>query len=124
LALLLFSGHTVFAQPTPNPDTSNWFLSPGIIGTIVLIFIVLAVVVVIVYIRLSTYLDMMNHKAKTKKKLTFSDGSERKDIFVVTGSETPKAIPAWVWALLIAFVAFALFYLIMYWKPDLYKSFV
>lgn len=51
-------------------------------------------------------------------------GSERKDIFVVTGSETPKAIPAWVWALLIAFVAFALFYLIMYWKPDLYKSFV
>lgn len=51
-------------------------------------------------------------------------GSERKDIFVVTGSETPQAIPAWVWALLIAFAAFALFYLIMYWKPDLYKSFV
>lgn len=51
-------------------------------------------------------------------------GSERKDVFVVTGSETPKAIPSWVWALLIAFVAFALFYLIMYWKPDLYKSFV
>ncbi len=51
-------------------------------------------------------------------------GSERKDVFVVTGSETPKAIPSWVWALLIAFMAFALFYLIMYWKPDLYKSFV
>lgn len=51
-------------------------------------------------------------------------GSERKDVFIVTGSETPKAIPAWVWALLISFVAFALFYLIMYLKPDLYKSFV
>ena len=51
-------------------------------------------------------------------------GSERKDVFIVTGSETPKAIPAWVWALLIAFVGFALFYLIMYLKPDYYKSFV
>ena len=50
-------------------------------------------------------------------------GSERKDIFVVTGSETPKAIPAWVWALLITFAGFALFYFIMYWKSDLYKSF-
>ncbi len=51
-------------------------------------------------------------------------GSERRDIFVVTGSETPKAVPSWVWALLIAFAGFALFYLIMYLNPDLYKSFV
>lgn len=51
-------------------------------------------------------------------------GSERNDVFVVTGSETPKAIPAWVWALIVAFVGFAVFYLIMYWSPDLYKSFV
>lgn len=50
-------------------------------------------------------------------------GSERKDVFVITGSETPKAVPAWVWALLIAFVGFSLFYLIMYWNADLYKSF-
>ncbi len=49
-------------------------------------------------------------------------GSERKDVFVVTGSETPKAIPAWVWALLISFVGFALFYFIMYWNSELYKS--
>lgn len=51
-------------------------------------------------------------------------GSERKDVFVITGSETPKAIPAWVWALVISFVAFALFYLIMYWDQALYKSYV
>lgn len=51
-------------------------------------------------------------------------GSERSDIFVVTGSETPKAVPSWVWALLIAFVGFALFYVIMYLTPDLYKSFM
>lgn len=51
-------------------------------------------------------------------------GSERSDIFVVTGSETPKAVPSWVWALLIVFAGFALFYLIMYLNPDLYSSFV
>ncbi|TYB79102.1 cytochrome C [Bizionia myxarmorum] len=50
-------------------------------------------------------------------------GSETSDFFVIRGSETPKAIPAWVWALLIAFFAFGLFYLVMYWNPDLYKSF-
>ncbi|MCD8539631.1 MAG: cytochrome C [Leadbetterella sp.] len=51
-------------------------------------------------------------------------GSERSDMFVVTGSETPQAVPSWVWALLITFTGFALFYLIMYLGPDLYKSFV
>lgn len=50
-------------------------------------------------------------------------GSERKDIFIITGSETPKAIPAWVWALLVAFSAFAIFYFVMYWKQGLYESF-
>lgn len=42
-------------------------------------------------------------------------GSERADKFLVTGSETPKGIPAWVWALLIAFIGFSLFYFIQYW---------
>ncbi len=51
-------------------------------------------------------------------------GSEGNDVFVVKGSETPKGIPSWVWALVIAFVGFALFYLIMYWNPESYKSFV
>lgn len=50
-------------------------------------------------------------------------GSETNDEFIIRGSETPKAIPAWVWALLISFAGFAFFYLIMYWNPALYKSF-
>lgn len=48
-------------------------------------------------------------------------GSETNDAFIIKGSETPKAIPAWVWALLISFVGFALFYFIMYWNPELYR---
>lgn len=43
-------------------------------------------------------------------------GSERADRFLVTGSETPKGIPAWVWALVIAFIGFALFYFILFWE--------
>jgi hypothetical protein len=43
-------------------------------------------------------------------------GSERKDMFIVTGSENPKGIPAWVWALVIAFIGFALFYFTLYWE--------
>lgn len=44
-------------------------------------------------------------------------GSERKDVFLITGSETPKAIPTWVWVLLIAFIGFAAFYFTLYWEP-------
>lgn len=50
-------------------------------------------------------------------------GSETKDFFVIRGSETPKAIPGWVWVLLIAFFAFGLFYVIMFWDSSLYNSF-
>lgn len=50
-------------------------------------------------------------------------GSETNDKFIIKGSENPKAIPAWIWALLIIIIAFAMFYFSMYWSPDLYKSF-
>lgn len=49
-------------------------------------------------------------------------GSENDDQFVMRGSEDPKPIPAWFWALLICVVAFAAFYLVMYWTPEFYKS--
>lgn len=50
-------------------------------------------------------------------------GSERRDVFIVTGSETPKAIPAWVWVMVIVFIGWALWYFIMYTSPQDYKSF-
>lgn len=50
-------------------------------------------------------------------------GSETEDQFVIRGSETPKAIPAWVWALVISFIAFGAAYTILYWTPEFYKSF-
>ena len=50
-------------------------------------------------------------------------GSETDDQFVIRGSETPKAIPAWVWALVISFIAFGAAYLILYWNSDFYISY-
>ena len=50
-------------------------------------------------------------------------GSETKDKFIIRGSENPKAIPSWIWALIIIVFAFSLFYLVMFLKPELYKSF-
>lgn len=34
--------------------------------------------------------------------------------FMITGSETPQSIPAWVWILIIGFVGWSLFYLVQY----------
>ena len=49
-------------------------------------------------------------------------GSEVDEQFIVHGSEDPKPVPAWFWALLIIVIAFGLFYAIMYWTPEFYKS--
>lgn len=66
-----------------------------------------------------------NQIIDTQTQITINAyGSETNDSFVIRGSETPKAVPAWVWALIIGFVAFGIFYLIMYWTPEFYKSFV
>ena len=50
-------------------------------------------------------------------------GSERKEIFLVRGSENPKGIPIWVWVALILFVGWALHYLFLYWTGQHYNSF-
>lgn len=52
-----------------------------------------------------------------------SYGSEKNDFFLIRGSETPKGIPSWVWALVIGFVGFAMYYFILYWDSMFYKSF-
>lgn len=43
-------------------------------------------------------------------------GSESRENFIVSGSETPKAVPAWLWVILMSFVAWAVFYLLTYWN--------
>lgn len=50
-------------------------------------------------------------------------GSETNDRFIIRGSENTKPIPAWIWALAIIILAFGIYYAIMYWTPEFYKSF-
>ncbi|MEZ4925479.1 MAG: hypothetical protein R3A50_04320 [Saprospiraceae bacterium] len=50
-------------------------------------------------------------------------GSERKEIFVVRGSENPKGIPVWIWVIIILFIGWGLHYLFLYWAKANYNSF-
>jgi len=50
-------------------------------------------------------------------------GSERKDMFLITGSENPKGIPSWIWVVLLLFIGWAIHYLYLYWTSDNYTSF-
>lgn len=43
-------------------------------------------------------------------------GSENRENFIVSGSETPKAVPAWLWVIVMSFVAWAFYYGISYWS--------
>lgn len=43
-------------------------------------------------------------------------GSESKENFIVAGSETPKAVPAWLWVIFICFISWGAFYLISNWN--------
>jgi len=49
--------------------------------------------------------------------------SQRKEIFVVRGSENPKGIPLWIWVALILFIGWALHYAYLFWTKDNYNSF-
>ncbi|ACT93025.1 hypothetical protein [Dyadobacter fermentans] len=42
----------------------------------------------------------------------YGKGDQQK--FLITGSETPHSIPAWIWILLISFTGWAIFYLVRY----------
>ncbi len=50
-------------------------------------------------------------------------GSENNERFIIRGSETPKAVSGWVWAMILVFAAFAVYYAIMYWSSNNYTSF-
>lgn len=52
----------LLAQPTPNPSTTNWLASPGIIGTLVLVALVLMIAILIVVKRASTIMHFVQRK--------------------------------------------------------------
>lgn len=65
-----------------------------------------------------------NDSVSEKIPITINSyGSERHDVFEIVGSETPRPIPQYIWIMILAFIAFGLFYFAMYWNPEFYTSF-
>lgn len=74
LSVFLFLlSYSAMAQPRPNPSTENWQLSPGVVGTFILIFIVLFVAFLILYMRINAYLEKMRYKSDVKNKQQLSE---------------------------------------------------
>ncbi|MDP2043509.1 MAG: cbb3-type cytochrome c oxidase subunit I [Algoriphagus sp.] len=68
LFLLGLSIFEVQAQTVPNPNTAQWWSSPGIIGTALLIAIVSFVAIIIIGSRLSTLIQHLQKKTESKNK--------------------------------------------------------
>lgn len=56
-----------------NISTESWMTSPGILGTIILITIVIVVAIVIFLIRINSYLDSIKRKQEYKTRTDFDD---------------------------------------------------
>ena len=56
-----------------NLSTENWMTSPGILGTVTLIIIVIVVAMVIFLVRINSYLDSFKKKQEVKIRTAFDD---------------------------------------------------
>lgn len=63
----------LMAETNSNTDTSDWIFSPGIIGTILLIVLVLAIGVFILSIQASSQLQIYKAKKIDKARLAFNE---------------------------------------------------
>ncbi len=69
---LFFLPFTAVAQTT-TVNSENWITSPGIIGTLVLVFIVIFIAVLIFMARLNSYVKLLKHLQIQTKNLAFND---------------------------------------------------
>src|SRR5690606_20291359 len=63
----------VTAQTVANPSIDNCLSSPGIIGTLVLVAIVVLIAVLILSARISGYVDSLRKKNLERRRLEFSE---------------------------------------------------
>lgn len=63
----------LLAQPIPNPNTDNWFTSPGIIGTFLLVVIVVFIAVFVMSVRVSSYIETLRQRKIDQNKIKFSE---------------------------------------------------
>lgn len=74
ILMSLFGLSPVFlAAQSKSVDTENWLTSPGVIGTIALVVLVLIIAVVILLARLNNFVSTMRKKQLDKKRLAFNE---------------------------------------------------
>jgi cytochrome c oxidase cbb3-type subunit 1 len=71
--IMTVSPLAVFAQGTSTITTDNWITSPGIIGTLILITIVLVVAIIILLARFNSYLSALKEKRTKVQQSAFSE---------------------------------------------------
>ena len=107
---------TTLPQSVTSVTSENRLASPAVIGTFVFIALVLTIAVILMTAKRSTYMRSFT-KLKTDRKLMAFH--ESLIALEKSEAETPKAIPAWVWPLVISLAFFTFFYLILYGNPEL-----
>lgn len=70
--LLLLIPFSSIAQ-TESIDTENWWASPGVLGTLFLIVIVLILAILIVIARVNSYINGLNEKKRLKQNQEFRE---------------------------------------------------
>jgi cytochrome c oxidase cbb3-type subunit 1 len=81
---LTLTGQLAVAQEV---NTENWVTSPGIIGTIVLVTLVLALAVIILLSRISGYLRMVKKQEDVNSRLAF-----KKELLELEGTEIDELL--------------------------------
>ena len=72
-AMCLLTTQDLLAQSNANPDTTRWYASAGIIGTLVLMTIVILIGILILAFRFSNLLSNADRKQEEKRKLALRD---------------------------------------------------
>ena len=73
IILIFMSISGIIQAQDKNMSTESWMTSPGILGTIILITIVIVVAIVIFLIRINSYLDSIKKKQEVKTRTDFDD---------------------------------------------------
>jgi len=73
IILIFMSISGIIQAQDKNISTESWMTSPGILGTIILITIVIVVAIVIFLIRINSYLDSIKRKQEYKTRTDFDD---------------------------------------------------
>lgn len=72
-SVLLFFCSTLGFSQGNSSDSASWLSSTGVIGTIILVVIVLAVAIIIFLVKLNDYIDKLKRKRLDSRRLEFNE---------------------------------------------------